>query len=164
MGLLARLLGRATPRTAGAIAVHASGLVEVVGESRRQDALRRVAARASGSAAFLDDLSGHALKIATNEPNGRWFRAVLSPEPGNPVDHNAIAVHADAVGMVGYLSRDDAIDYQPIFDALKKRRCTVASCPAFLIGGTKDKPSYGVMLCLSSATRIVQDLDETLPA
>jgi hypothetical protein len=36
-----------------------------------------------------------------------------------------------------------------------------ASCPAFLIGGEPDKPSYGVMLCLSSPDKVVSDLAET---
>jgi hypothetical protein len=145
-----------------AMTVHAEGLVEVVGESYRQDVLRRIAV--TGAAPFLDDLSGHARRIAQKEANsGRWFRAALLRELNNPVDSNAIAVYADGVGRVGYLSRTDAIKYLPIFDALKRHGCDTASCPAFLIGGEPGKPSLGVMLCLSRPDRIVRDLDESLP-
>jgi hypothetical protein len=141
--------------------VHASGLLEIVGESHRQDALKLVATKTTGSAQFLNDLSGHARKVAQQELDGRWFRAVLIREPDNPVDRNAIAVFADGVGRIGYLTRDDAIDYQVIFDALKRHNCTVASCPAFLIGGVAGKPSFGAMLCLSSAELICSNLAET---
>jgi hypothetical protein len=79
-------------------------------------------------------------------------------EPNNPVDANAIAVYADGVGLVGYLNRDDAIDYAPIFPELHKHGCNVGSCPAFLIGGEPGKPSFGVLLCLSSPDEIVRDL------
>jgi hypothetical protein len=91
----------------------------------------------------------------------RWFRAALIPEPGNEYDLNAIAVYADAVGMVGYLSRDDAIDYQPVFAALKEQGCTVGACPAYLVGGEPGKPSYGAVLCLSGPDRVLRALDES---
>jgi len=161
MGLLDRLRGRTgsptSPSTSvKAVAVHASDLVEVVGESDRQDALRRITS--TGSSSFLADLSGYARKVAERDPNGRWFRAVLFREPHNEYDENAIAVHADGVGQVGYLSRDDAISYRGVFEALATHGISVASCPAFLIGGEAGKPSYGVILCLSSPERIVRDL------
>jgi hypothetical protein len=86
----------------------------------------------------------------------------LVHEKANEYDRNAISVWADGVGLVGYLSRDDAADYQPIFAALRRHGCETASCPAFLIGGEPAKPSYGVMLCLSSPEKVVSDLAETL--
>ncbi|HSI97048.1 MAG TPA: hypothetical protein VK926_01695 [Gaiellaceae bacterium] len=88
---------------------------------------------------------------------------MLVCESDNPVERNAIAVYADGVGHIGYLNRDDAIDYEPVFAALRKRGVTAGSCPAVLIGGEVDKPMLGVLLCLSSPTRIVQDLDESMP-
>jgi hypothetical protein len=51
----------------------------------------------------------------------RWFQAALVPEPNNPHDRNAVAVYADGVGLIGYLSRDDAIEYQSVFVALRQR-------------------------------------------
>jgi hypothetical protein len=153
---LRRRNGSAAPRSVEAFSVHASELVEIVGESHQQDLLRRI--EPTGSAAFLEDLSGHARKVAERETHGRWFRAVLVREPDNEHDENAVAVHADGVGQVGYLSREDAISYQAVFEALASHGISVASCPAFLIGGEPGKPSYGVMLCLSSPERIVRDL------
>lgn len=161
MGLLSRLIGRPQSRTAAAMTVHAGALLPVVGESHRQDVLRRLSERTTLSTEFLEDLSGRARKLADEKADGRWFRAALIREPSNEWDSNAIGVWADGVGMVGYLERDDAIDYQPIFDALERHGCNVASCPAFLIGGEPGKPSYGVMLCLSSPELICSELAET---
>lgn len=143
------------------MAVHASQLVEVVGESHRQDVLRKLAGHTTGAEPFLDDLSGRARKVADEKTGGRWFRAALIHEQNNEYDPNAVSVWADGVGLVGYLSRDDAVDYQPVFEALEAHGCKVASCPAFLIGGEPGKPSYGVMLCLSSPEKICSELAQT---
>ncbi len=165
MGFLARLfVRRPTSRTADAITLHAGQLLEVVGESHRQNALRQVASRATDCKPYLADLTGHARKIAEDESSRRWFRAVLVGEPDNKYDRNAIAVYADGVGHIGYLSRDDAVDYQPVFAALRARGSAAGTCPAMLIGGEPGKLSYGVMLCLSSPTRVLQDLNESIPA
>jgi hypothetical protein len=159
VGFLSQLFGRTPSRTASATSVHASQLVAVVGESYRQDALRRISG--TGSGPYLAELSGHALKRAQKPgPNERWFRAALFCERDNEYDENAIAVHADGAGHIGYLSRDDAIEYQPVFAALEALGSSVAACPAFLIGGEPGKPSYGAMLCLSNPERIVRDLAE----
>ncbi len=158
MGFLSRLLGASFAHSADAMSVLAGDLLEVVGESYRQDALRKVTARATSAAPFLGDLCEKALKTAEGDRERRWFRAALIWERNNPHDRNAIAIYADGVGQVGYLSREDAVKYRPIFEALKRHNCSVASCPAFLIGGRKDAPSYGVMLCLSSPKRIIADL------
>jgi hypothetical protein len=159
MGLLDKLRGRdgsAVAPSVEAFSVHASELVEIVVESHQQDRLRRI--KPTGSAPFLEDLSGFARKVAEREPNGRWFRAVLVREPDNEHDENVIAVHADGVGQVGYLSSYDAISYQGFFEALATHGISVASCPAFVIRGEPSKPTYSVMLCLSSPERIVRDL------
>lgn len=126
--------------------------------------LRRLARKATYPGAYLEYLTGRALEIAESEPDSRrWFRAVLFPETTNPADPKAIAVHADGVGHVGYLSRDDARAFRRVFDALSDQGYAVATCPAFLIGGQPDKPSYGVMLCLSGPAQILRDLEENPP-
>ena len=160
-GLLERLLGRPQSKNAAAMTVHASQIFSIVGESHCQEILRQLATRTTGCEPFLEELSGRAREVAEEKVGGRWFRAVLMREPSNEFDPNAIGVWADGVGRVGYLSRDDAIDYAPIFDALERHGCAAASCPAFLIGGEPDKPSYGVMLCLSSAELICDELAAT---
>src|SRR5687768_9539001 len=99
MDLLGRLFGRqASSRRAAAMTIHAGGLVEVVGESHRQDVLKRLASTTVGGAAFVDDLSGRARKVAEEKRDGRWFRAALIHEKANEYDHNAISVWADGVG------------------------------------------------------------------
>ncbi|MGC9973827.1 MAG: HIRAN domain-containing protein [Gaiellaceae bacterium] len=115
--------------------------------------------QATGPESFLEDLAEYAREVARQGPEPKWFRAVLIREPGNPYDSNAIAVYADRVGQVGHLSRDDALEYQQMFEALSARGCSVATCPAFLIGGTKQKPSFGVMLCLSAPERVIAELN-----
>ena len=87
-------------------------------------------------------------------------RAALFCERDNAHDQKAIAVHAVDVAHVGYLSRKDAVNYQPVFTALEAQGSAVAACPAFLIGGYPGKPSIGVMLCLSDPARIIRELDE----
>src|SRR5688572_21792649 len=96
------LFGRQASLRMAAMTVHASGLVEVVGESHRQDVLKRLAGTTVGGAAFVDDLSGRARKVAEEKQDGRWFRAVLIHEKANECDRNAISVWADGVGLVGY--------------------------------------------------------------
>jgi hypothetical protein len=94
------------------------GYLEVVGESHYQDALRLIA-----------------------DKHGRICSARLVPEPDNAFDHNAVMVEIDG-HTVGYLSRAEARRYQ-------RRLLPLASpiqVPAKLIGGTRGKPSFGVLL------------------
>jgi hypothetical protein len=139
------------------IALHASGIVEVVGESYRQDVLQRVAEQTTGADAFLDELSGYARERAEDAPNGRWFRAELVREPTNPADPRAVAVHAAGIGQVGYLRRNVARTYAPVFEAVEQLGGSAGSCPAFLVGGNEGK-GYGVLLCLSAPDVVVRDL------
>lgn len=80
-----------------------------------------------------------ALKHASR--HGRLCWAMLVPEPENPFDSNAVVVQIDGA-TVGYLSRTDARRYQ--------KRLLLLTAPmevaAKLIGGTRDKPSFGVLL------------------
>jgi HIRAN domain-containing protein len=140
-----------------AVALHAAGIVEVVGESYRQDVLQRLAAQATTADAFLDELSGYARERAEDAPEGRWFRAELVREPSNPADPRAVAVHAAGVGQIGYLRRNVARTYAPVFAALETLGSSVGTCPAFLIGGEAEK-GYGALLCLSAPDVVVRDL------
>ena len=160
MGLLSQLFRGTPSRTTVATTLHASKLVDVVGESYCQDALHRISA--TGSSSYLAELSGHALKVAKIDSEKRWFRAALLCERDNEFDENAIAVHADGVGRVGYLRREAAVEYQPVFTALESLGGTVGACPAFLIGdGEPGISLYGVMLCLSKPDRIIRALAES---
>jgi hypothetical protein len=105
--------------------------VGVVGESYRQHALKALAGdrRQRGEQVF--------------------FSAVLVPEPTNQFDSNAVRVHIQGGAHVGYLSREDAIDYRAGMAVLIARHAA-GLCPAKLIGGGSGKPTIGVVLDLAS--------------
>src|SRR5262249_40668533 len=98
VGVLRRLFrGRSNEpniRSLNACMVHAGGLLAVVGESYRQDALGALAGHTTDASPFSDDLVDYAAEVAADEPDRRWFMAVLMREPRNEHDPLAIAVHA----------------------------------------------------------------------
>ena len=141
------------------IKLHAGDIVEVVGESYRQDVLRRVEATATNSWPFVDDLTGYARRRAEEDLEGRWFQALLVREPDNPADANAVAVQAAGVGAVGYLSRDNAVAYTRVFETLATRGYDAGLCPAFIVGGSRPGQTLGVLLCLSSPEAVMSELE-----
>jgi hypothetical protein len=157
---LNRMLGRTPkpgdPRKLDAAIVHAGGLLSVVGESHRQNELRVLASRTTDASPYREELVDYAAEVAESEPDRRWFRAVLVREPDNPHDPEAIAVHAQGGGLLGYLSRDDARRYAQVFTSLEKRGFEAAACPAMLIGG--GAKSYGVVLAISAPGYVLHDL------
>jgi len=130
-----------------------------VGEGPRQDALSQVAKTATDAAPFIGDLTDYALEVAHAEPDRRWFRAILVREPTNPYDSNAIAVYAEGGQQIGYLSREDALSYGRVFEALGKRSYDGAACPAMLTGG--GEKYFGVVLAISSPGHAMGDLHDT---
>jgi hypothetical protein len=101
------------------------GYLSAVGESLYQPALRRVAR------------------------SGRVCWATLISEPTNPFDANAVVVQIQNE-VVGYLTRSDARRYQPRLRALEQP----LQVPAKLIGGTRDRPSFGVLLDCRAIERL----------
>jgi hypothetical protein len=99
-GLLSRLFARSSPRRPARLETLEATLypgddpVEVVGESRYQDALWKIVG------------GRHA------DPVRYETEAVLEPEPDNPYDPNAIKVLIGGA-VVGYLSREDAAAFRP---------------------------------------------------
>jgi len=164
---LDRVLGRTSEpdevRKLNACVVHAGGLLGVVGESHRQDELRMLSRRTNDASAFRADLVDYAADVAKNEPDRRWFLAVLVREPDNPKDEHAIAVHAQGGGKLGYLAREDARRYGQVFKSLEKRGYEAAACPAMLTGGGADE-SYGVVLAISAPGYVLSDLTSESPA
>lgn len=77
-------------------------------------------------------------------------------EPDNPHDPDAIAVHAQGGGLLGYLKREDARRYAQVFQPLEKRGCEAATCPAMLMGG--GAKSYGVVLAISAPGYVLNAL------
>ena len=158
MGFLDRLLGRQSAQATArnACVVHAGGLLGIVGESHYQDELRALSGRTTDAAPFRADLAAYAADVADEEPDRRWFLAVLVREPDNPYDPEAVAVHAQGGGKLGYLSREDARRYGQVFRSLEKRGFDAAACPAMLNGG--GAKSFGVVLAISAPGPVLNDL------
>ncbi len=108
-----------------------NGHCAVVGESHYQQALS--ATNANCSIEF---------------GGARAFSATLLPEPSNPHDPNAVAVHSPE-GKLGYLSRDNAEVYRELFAEVTGRGYHGGTCNAHLVGGEPAKPAFGVVLELA---------------
>lgn len=145
--LLRKLLGQSgssTPRAFEYQGSAANESVEVVGESRRQDALWRIA----GSREPVD---GRAQPI----------RAQIRRERDNPADPHAVAVWAMAKDTakplhVGYLPRGS--EYRKPLDRLEEQGFGAIRCDAYLIGGFQTEEgrtaSLGVELMLPSPNEL----------
>ena len=106
--------------------------VEVVGVSRRQDALAAIVER-----------HGRSGRTVTTD-------AVLLLEDTNPHDGNAVRVEIEG-DLVGYLSRDNARRYRADLTAAGTPAATVR-CKARIVGGfetaTGERAHFGVRLDL----------------
>lgn len=166
--MFGRLLGalRGTPETPASKVVVARtavkaaifdrslNVVQVVGESHRQDVLERLAGgRGTEGVERPDHLAG-----------------VLA-EPSNPVDRDAVQVQIDAE-LVGYLARPDARAYRPIVDRLATQGLSFG-CHARLTGGWArgdgDSGSIGVRLLVGTPAELWREIDaifgeEPMPA
>lgn len=119
--------------------------VEVVGESNYQDALLEVAGGKT-----------------EHGPVNVEHTAILLPEPANRFDPNAVRVVILPGGLVGYLCREDAVDYRAVIDRLASIGQVVA-CHAQLTGGWlrgDDEGSFGAELQLGSPNDLMSELDE----
>ncbi len=90
--------------------------LEIVGEASYQDALWTIC---RGS---LGDQVRHRVV------------AVVVPEPDNPYDPNAIAVHVEG-DRVGYLAREDAARYGPGLHGLMERCGGYVALSGVIVGG-----------------------------
>jgi len=106
--------------------------VNVVGEASCQEALGRIC---GGKCETSQDLT---------------VTAALVPEPTNPYDSNAVMVQVNGT-RVGYLSRDDAVAYQPVLRQVAERG-GVAMAEGRIVGGWDrgggDEGSFGIWLDL----------------
>jgi hypothetical protein len=110
--------------------------IAVVGESRRQSALRTLS---NGWRERGDNVS---------------FIVELIPEPDNPYDAHAVKVVIQGGEQAGYLSREDADDYRTVMKALSETG-KKGLCRAKLIGGTDDKPTFGVIIDLEAPEKLL---------
>jgi hypothetical protein len=93
--------------------------------------------------------------------SGRSFTAVLMPEPTNAFDPNAIRVVAEGADTIGYLSKEDAVHYAPVFELLARHN-RVGTCRAQLTGGVGEKRSFGVLLNLRVLDELLIFIRDTL--
>jgi hypothetical protein len=120
--------------------------VEVSGESHYQGTLEVIA-------------GGRTIDGARN----RDHQVMLLPEPSNPYDPNAVRVFVGPPwGKVGYLSREDAIRYQPVIVRLAWMG-KVFGCRASLEGGWDrgrgDRGMFGVRLHLNTPPNLMLEAD-----
>lgn len=164
MGFLRRLRGGADPSQQVKFNVNYfarirdDAALQIVGEAYRQELVAM--ARPPGP----DDLPP-----GLPMPPAGHHKAMLAPEPTNAYDRNAVAVYLWAGGhwaLAGYLSRDDAVAYQPLFRHLATTSGgtpPAVACDAALIaesGGT------GVVLHMGTPGECAVELatDDRTPA
>lgn len=58
----------------------------------------------------------HSIRSLVGAEGAESLAVVLRRNPDNPHDSNAVEVHVPAVGMVGHLSRDDAVVVASLLD------------------------------------------------
>lgn len=74
--------------------------------------------------------------------------AVVIPDPANPYDSNAVAIQVNAE-HVGYLSRGDALDYQPAVQAFAAQaKVIVANAVIAGRGPESETRNLGIFLKL----------------
>ena len=112
---------------------------EVVGESRYQDELQRLAGGRTKS--------GHSKPVV----------AMLFPEEDNPVDQNAVQVVVNEL-VVGYIPRESCDEFRGFIAAARDRRSFLAA-HAVIVGGwdrgDSDTGFFGIYLDVNLADRYV---------
>jgi hypothetical protein len=116
----------------------------IVGEGYYGVEIRRIAGRPQAGGASVE------------------FTVTLLPEPTNQYDPNAVVVLSDRSRTIGYLSREHAVDYAPVFTALAAHG-QVAQCRAKMFGGTKAKPNIGVWLDIDPVEELLARLTNDQP-
>src|SRR5262245_8825420 len=136
MGLLSRLTSsfrsEGTVSSEGTLrltceVLAAGALRSVVGEAHYKPALDGTAAMAVPGGPPWPGGGWVAAPVAERERDLPRFQAVLVREPVNAYDSNAIAVYSP-VGKIGYLSRDDAEDYQDVLIAVEDGGAQGGAC------------------------------------
>ncbi len=150
MGLLRRLLGGSQSREA------VQKVAAWIFEPERSEAALDIV----GEASYQDALNALAGGRDRDGPIRREHIAVLVPEPNNRYDRNAVSVQIET-RHVGYLSRENAIAYQPVIQwALARGKYLAAH--AYLTGGwdrgPHDRGLIGVVLHMGSPAECIIEL------
>jgi hypothetical protein len=86
------------------------------------------------------------------------FTATLRREPDNEYDPNAVAVIGSFGKKIGHLSRDYALEYQPLLQVLETQGLT-ATCSAKMFGGRGRKQNIGVWLDIETVEVLLVRFD-----
>lgn len=86
------------------------------------------------------------------------FDILLIPEPENLYDRNAVALYSGSLQKLGYLSRENAAKYKQVFRKLKEMGRT-GTAKAAIVGGTKTKPSIGLIVDLLGPREIIDRIN-----
>jgi hypothetical protein len=131
--------------------------IQVVGEAYRQEQV--AGARPPGAGDLPDGFP---------PPPPGYFKALLVPEPTNPHDENAIRVALWAGrtwNLVGYLSRENAEAFQPLFRYLRAQKPDkqpALSCDAAKV---RERGGVGIVLHLGTPGECIAELltDDVTP-
>lgn len=125
--------------------------LHVVGESAYQGTIERIAGGRTVDGAKNRDHVGALLPEPTNPYDKNAVRVVLSQQVARPIS-----------GLVGYLSRADAVAYRPVIDRMAAGGFIVA-CRASIDGGwdrgDTDRGNFGVRLVLNTPAGLMREID-----
>ncbi len=136
--------------------IRPDAMLDIVGEAHRQQLVRLARTPMASD-----------LPPGVPSPPAGYYKAMLIPEPTNPYDANAVAVALWAVNtwaLGGYLSRENAVLYQPLFRHLGRNgKQPGIVCDAAL---TSERGGTGVVLHLGTPGECMVELitDDRLPA
>ncbi|MHB8958483.1 MAG: hypothetical protein ACYDAN_02540 [Candidatus Limnocylindrales bacterium] len=174
MAFLRRILGSGRPSApsgATGFVVNATwftrlrpdAALEIVGEAYRQELVLKCRPPRPGD-----------LPEGVPMPAPGFFKALVMPEPTNEYDRNAITVvlwAGDTWTQCGYLSREDAVRYGPVFAYVAHRRAAngepagseAIACDAAQV---PERGGVGVVLHLGTPGELVAELatDDRTPA
>lgn len=162
MGFLKRMFGSPGP-AAGVtfdtnffLQIRPDAQLEVVGEHYRQE-----------NVALARPPSATDLPPGLPPPPAGYYKAILYQEPTNQYDPNAIAVALWAGrswSICGYVSRTDAVAYQPLFRHLgREGKRPAIACDAAVV---REGDGRGVVLHLGTPGECIAELitDDRIPA
>jgi single-stranded-DNA-specific exonuclease len=98
---------------------------------------------------YTCNLGGESYRQDTIRRCHEGERVILKREPDNPHDKNAIAVLREDGDQIAYLSRDNAEWVAPLMDEGQELEAKIK----WITGGTRDKPTRGVLIELNTTPR-----------
>ena len=94
-------------------------------------------------------LAGESYRQDTIRRCRKGERVILKREPDNPHDNNAVAALREDGDQIAYLSRDNAEWVARLMDEGKELEAKIKR----ITGGTRDKPTRGVVIDVNTTPR-----------